>query len=223
MNRTDEYLLDAAAALAAEQEFQQFTNADIPQTEIPFVLDKRVRGIIRKHTFTRFCKENLHLPAAVCLCILVLGILIGGPLYVNAREPDYYLLTEQEAYRDNMAVRFFCKNEDIVSHQSLKPRSVSEILSAFTLVSTYTAESVYIEEYDGVRYEQTILSAGGQYILPTKDKNIRNIVIGGHSAVLVFDSGNAAIVWQDGRYSYLMEGAISSDDAMRYARIICEE
>lgn len=223
MNRTEEYLLDAAVALAVNQEFAQFTNADIPQTEIPSALDKRVRGIIRKHTFARFCRENLRVPAAVCLCIFVLGILIGGPLYVNAREPDYYLLTEQDAYRDNMAARFLCKNETAVSEKTLKPQSVSEILSAFTLISTYTAESVYIEEYDRIRYEQTLLSAGGQYILPTKDKNIRNIVIGGHSAVLVFDSGSAAIVWQDGRYSYLLEGTISSDDAMRYARTICEE
>ena len=41
-------------------------------------------------------------------------------------------------------------------------------------------------------------------------------------AVLVFDAGNAAIVWRDDDYSYMLEGNITSDDAMRYARLICE-
>jgi len=41
-------------------------------------------------------------------------------------------------------------------------------------------------------------------------------------AVLVFDVGEAAIVWRDDEYSYLLEGKITSDDAMRFARLICE-
>jgi len=41
-------------------------------------------------------------------------------------------------------------------------------------------------------------------------------------AVLVFDAGHAAIVRRDDDYSYLLEGKITSDDAMRMARLICE-
>ena len=96
------------------------------------------------------------------------------------------------------------------------------MLDGFSLVRTYSTDSVYIEEYDGVRYEQTSLHAEGQYILPAKDRTIRNIMINDYMAVLVFDAGESAIVWRDDDYSYLLEGKITSDDAMRLARMICE-
>ena len=141
---------------------------------------------------------------------------------MEATESDYYMLTDQDMYRNNISVQFVCREEESPVERALKPKSAANVLDGFALVSTYSTDSVYIEEYDGVRYEQTALHAEGQYILPTKDMNIRNIVINDYMAVLVFDEGHAAIVWRDDDYSYLLEGAISSDDAMRYARLICE-
>ena len=222
MNETEKYLLDAAIDLVVTKEFDEFTKLDAGDTELPAALDKRVRGILRRRKFAQFCMDNIRIVAAACLCILVVGIGIGVPLYVEATENDYYMQTEQDMYRNSISVQFLCKEEEAPAEKTLKPNSAAEVLADFSLVRTYSTESVYIEEYDGVRYEQTALHAEGQYILPTKDKSIRNIVINDYMAVLVFDAGEAAIVWRDDDYSYLLEGAISSDDAMRFARLICE-
>ena len=222
MNETEKYLLDAAIDLAVTKEFDEFTKLDAGDTELPAALDKRVRRILRRRKFAQFCMDNIRIVAAACLCILVVGIGIGVPLYVEATENDYYMQTEQDMYRSSISVQFLCKEEEAPAEKTLKPNSAAEVLADFSLVRTYSTESVYIEEYDGVRYEQTALHAEGQYILPTKDKSIRNIVINDYMAVLVFDVGEAAIVWRDDAYSYLLEGHISSDDAMRFARLICE-
>ena len=222
MNETEKYLLDAAIDLAVTKEFDEFTKLDAGDTELPAALDKRVRGILRRRKFAQFCMDNIRIVAAACLCILVVGIGIGVPLYVEATENDYYMQTEQDMYRNSISVQFLCKEEEAPAEKTLKPNSAAEVLADFSLVRTYSTDSVYIEEYDGVRYEQTALHAEGQYILPTKDKSIRNIVINDYMAVLVFDAGEAAIVWRDDDYSYLLEGRISSDDAMRFARLICE-
>ena len=222
MNETEKYLLDAAIDLAVTKEFDEFTKLDAGDTELPAALDKRVQGILRRKKFAQFCMDNIRVVAAACLCILVVGIGIGVPLYVEATENDYYMQTEQDMYRNSISVQFLCKEEEAPAEKTLKPNSAAEVLADFSLVRTYSTESVYIEEYDGVRYEQTALHAEGQYILPTKDKSIRNIVINDYMAVLVFDAGEAAIVWRGDDYSYLLEGRISSDDAMRFARLICE-
>ncbi len=220
MNETEKYLLYAAIDLAVTKEFDEFTKLDAGDTELPAALDKRVRSTLRRKKFTQFCMDNIRVVAAACLCILVVGIGVGIPLYVEAAENDYYMQTEQDMYRNSISVQFLCKEEEAPDEKKLKPRPASEVLEDFSLVHTYSTESVYIEEYDGVRYEQTALHAEGQYILPTKDKSIRNIVINDYMAVLVFDAGEAAIVWRDDDYSYLLEGRISSDDAMRFARLI---
>lgn len=222
MNETEKYLLDAAIDLAVTKEFDEFTKLDAGDTELPAALDKRVRGILRRRKFAQFCMDNIRIVAAACLCILVVGIGIGVPLYVEATENDYYMQTEQDMYRSSISVQFLCKEEEAPAEKTLKPNSAAEVLADFSLVRTYSTDSVYIEEYDSVRYEQTALHAEGQYILPAKDKSIRNIVINDYMAVLVFDVGEAAIVWRDDDYSYLLEGRISSDDAMRFARLICE-
>ena len=222
MNETEKYLLDAAIDLAVTKEFDEFTKLDAGDTELPADLDKRVRGILRRKKFAQFCMDNIRIVAAACLCMLVVGIGIGVPLYVEATENDYYMQTEQDMYRSSISVQFLCKEEEAPAEKTLKPNSAAEVLADFSLVRTYSTDSVYIEEYDSVRYEQTALHAEGQYILPTRDKSIRNIVINDYMAVLVFDAGEAAIVWRDDAYSYLLEGRISSDDAMRFARLICE-
>ena len=222
MNKTEKYLLDAAIDLAVTNEFDEFTKLDAGDTELPAALDKRVRGILRRKKFMQFCMDNIRVVAAACLCILVVGIGVGVPLYVEATENDYYMQTEQDMYRSSISVQFLCKEEEAPAEKTLKPNSAAEVLADFSLVRTYSTDSVYIEEYDGVRYEQTALHAEGQYILPTRDKSIRNIVINDYMAVLVFDVGEAAIVWRDDEYSYLLEGKITSDDAMRFARLICE-
>jgi len=222
MNETEKYLLDVAIDLAVTKEFDEFTKLDAGDTELPAALDKRVRGILRRKKFTQFCMDNIRVVAAACLCILVVGIGVGVPLYVEATENEYYMQTEQDMYRNSISVQFLCKEEEAPAEKTLKPNSAAEVLADFSLVRTYSTDSVYIEEYDSVRYEQTALHAEGQYILPTRDKSIRNIVINDYMAVLVFDAGEAAIVWRDDAYSYLLEGRISSDDAMRFARLICE-
>ena len=222
MNKTEKHLLDAAIDLAVEKEFEQFADMDVPEMEIPPELDKRVKNTIRRKNIMPFIRDNSRIVAAACVCLAVIGIGVGVPLYVEATESDYYMLTDQDMYRNNISVQFVCREEESPVERALKPKSAANVLDGFALVSTYTTDSVYIEEYDGVRYEQTALHAEGQYILPTKDKNIRNIVINDYMAVLVFDEGHAAIVWRDDDYSYLLEGAISSDDAMRYARMICK-
>ena len=220
MNKTEKYLLDAAIDLAVTKEFDEFTKIDAGETELPSVLDRRVRGILRKKSFLQFCRDHVRVAAAACLCLAVLGV--GVPLCVRAGEPEYYMQTEQDMYRNHLSVQFLCKEEESLAEKSLKAHSAAQVLEQFELVRTYSTDSVYIEEYDGVRYEQTSLHAEGQYILPAKDRTIRNIMINDYMAVLVFDAGEAAIVWRDDDYSYLLEGKISSDDAMRLARMICE-
>ena len=222
MNETEKYLLDAAIDLAVTTEFDEFTKLDASDTEVPAALDRRVRGILRKQKFAQLWRDHLRTAAVACLCVLIVGIGVGVPLYVEATEPDYYMQTEQDVYRDSISVQFLCKDEEVSAQKALKPNSAAEVLSDFSLVRTYSTESVYIEEYDGVRYEQTALHAEGQYILPVKDRTIRNIMINDYMAVLVFDEDEAAIVWRDDDYSYLLEGKITSDDAMRLARMICE-
>lgn len=222
MNKTEKHLLDAAIDLAVTKEFEQFADMDVPEMEIPQELDKRVKNTIHRKSIMQFIRDNSRIVAAACVCLAVIGIGVGVPLYVEATESDYYMLTDQDMYRNNISVQFVCREEESPVERALKPKSAANVLDGFALVSTYSTDSVYIEEYDGVRYEQTALHAEGQYILPTKDMNIRNIVINDYMAVLVFDEGHAAIVWRDDDYSYLLEGAISSDDAMRYARLICE-
>ena len=220
MNETEKYLLDAAIDLAVTKEFDEFTNVDAGETALPVALDRRVRSILRKNRFVRFCRENLRAAAAACLCLAVLGVAV--PLCVRAGEPDYYMQTEQDMYRDHISVQFLCREDETPAEKTLKAHSAADVLGEFALVRTYSTDSVYIEEYDGVRYEQTALHACGQYILSAADKSIRNIVINDYMAVLVFDAGEAAIVWRDDDYSYLLEGKITADDAMRYARLICE-
>ena len=222
MNNTEKHLLDAAIDLAVEKEFEQFADMDVPKIEIPAELNKRVKNTIRGRNFMQFCMDNIRVAAAVCLCLMVVGIGVGVPLYVSATGTSYYMLTDQDMYRNNISVQFVCREDETPDTKILKPKSAAEVLAGFELVRTYSTDSVYIEEYDGVRYEQTALHAGGQYIIPTKDNNIRNIVINDYLAVLVFDAGEAAIVWRDDDYSYLLEGRISSDDAMRFARLIAE-
>lgn len=222
MNKTEKYLLDAAMDLAVEKEFEQFADMDVPEIEIPPELDKRVKNTIRRRNFMQFWMDNIRVVAAACLCIMAVGIGVGVPLYVSAAETSYYMLTDQDRYRNNISVQFLCKEAETPDAKMLKPKSAAGVLEGFELVHTYSTDSVYIEEYNGVRYEQTSLHAEGQYVIPTKDKNIRNIVINDYMAVLVFDENYAAIVWRDDDYSYMLAGNIPSDDAMRFARLICE-
>ena len=162
MNETAKYLLDAAIDLAVTKEFDEFTKIDARETELPPALNKRVRGILRKKKFAQFCMDNIRVVAVACLCILVVGIGVGVPLYVEANEPSYYMQTEQDMYRNHLSVQFLCKEEEAPAEKSLKAHSASDVLEQFELVRTYSTDSVYIEEYDGVRYEQTALHAEGQ-------------------------------------------------------------
>ena len=59
-------------------------------------------------------------------------------------------------------------------------------------------------------------------MIPSKGRTVKNIVIGGRSAVLAFDAQSAAILWQDGVCSYLLTGPFSADEAMRTARSMTE-
>lgn len=221
MNETEKRLLDAAVDLAVQNEFEEFINIDTPQPELPSALDKRIRTVIRRKSFARFVRDNIRI-AAICLCVMVVGIGTGVPLYVDANTPEYHMLTDQEMYRETISVQFLRREKTSEYKKTIRPRSAAEVLDDFTLERTYSTEAVYVEEYDGVRYEQTSLHAEGQYVIPTKGKNIRNIIIGEYTAVLVFDPDHAAIVWRDDTYSYMLEGKISGDDAMRYARLILE-
>lgn len=220
MNKTENKLLDSAINLAVEKEFEQYVELDVPEIEIPIELNKRVKKTIRRRNFRQFCMDNIRVIVAACFCLFVVGIGVGVPLYASATEKDYYMLTDQNIYRNNISVQFVCKDGKISDAKTLTPKSAADVLVGFELVRTYSTNLVYIEEYDGLRYEQTALYAEGQYIIPTKNKNVRNIVINDYTAVLIFDAFEAAIVWRDADYSYMLEGMISSDDAMRYARMI---
>ena len=60
-------------------------------------------------------------------------------------------------------------------------------------------------------------------MIPSKGRTVKNIVIGGLSAVLAFDDRSAAILWQDGVCSYLLTGPFTADEAMRTARSLTGE
>lgn len=220
MNKTEKYLLDAAINLAVTNEFENFTEMNEESIEFPMVLDKRVHGILRKWRFTQFCKNNFRTVAAACFFLAVVGV--GVPLYAEAKETNCYMWTEQDRNREFISVKFLFEEDEISVGKTLKPHSASDVLENCELVRAYSTESVYIEEYDGIWYEQTTLHSEGRYVLSTKDKTVRNIRMNDYMAVLVFDASEAAIVWRDDKYSYLLKGAISSDDAMRYVRLICE-
>ena len=148
MNKTEKYLLDAAIDLAVEKEFEQFADMDVPQIEIPPELDKRIRGTIRRRNLMQFCMDNIRAVAAACLCLMVVGIGVGVPLYVSATEANYYMLTDQDIYRNDISVQFLCKEDETPDTKTLKTKSAAEVLAGFELVSTYSTDSVYIEEYD---------------------------------------------------------------------------
>ncbi|MHB1154640.1 MAG: DUF4367 domain-containing protein [Eubacteriales bacterium] len=78
-----------------------------------------------------------------------------------------------------------------------------------------------MEEYiDEIRFEQTSLSADGRTVIDIKNATVKNIVIGGYPAVLVFGGDATVIFWRDENNSYMLSGPLSSDDAMRIAREI---
>jgi len=63
----------------------------------------------------------------------------------------FFMQTEQDMYRSSISVQFLCEEEETPAEKALKPNSASEVLADFSLVRTYSTDSVYIEEYDGVR------------------------------------------------------------------------
>ena len=127
----------------------------------------------------------------VLIGVMILGIFVGCEVTPKQVEEHTFPDAEYAVNAADMTVVgdkiYYIREEKVYEISSdedetpdtktLKPKSAAEVLAGFALVSTYSTDSVYIEEYDSVRYEQTALQAEGQYILPTKDKNIRNIVI----------------------------------------------
>ena len=215
-------LLDGVLRLAFEEE-DVFAGEEMP---VPSALESRMRRRIRIHSAVSALRCHARGIAAVFVCVLALGIVLALSGRASADVPlhSWTLTSETDVYGQNLMVSFVTEKESVPANEKIVPRSVSEVLGDAEKTGSYRTDAAYLEEYaGGVRYEQCLLSAGGVTVIPVRGRTVKNIVIGGRAAVLAFDADSAAILWQDGRCSYLLTGPFTADDAMRTAREMAED
>ncbi len=229
---TGEKLLEGVLKLAFEEEAADDAAAQAAKeaaVSVPAALGRRVRRRIRLHTSAELLRKHARGIAAVFVLALAVWIAVAVSGGVSADGPEYVLTSETDAYGQNLMVSFVTEGPEKTGTKTVVPLSASSALalpdgsggSAPARTASYRTDAAYLEEYEnGIRYEQCLLSAGGVTVIPVRDRTVKNIVIGGRSAVLIFDAQSAAILWQDGVCSYLLTGPFSADDAMRMARTL---
>ena len=227
----EEKLLDSVLRIAFEEEAAEAETAGTEaerEIEIPAALDRRVRRRIRLRAATDFVREHARPIAAVFVLALAVGILLAVSNGVQANGAAYVMTSETDAYGQNLMISFVTEDPEPKTgrKETLVPLSAASALGSPPpeRTASYRTDAAYLEEYvSGIRYEQCLLSAGGVTVIPVKDRTVKNIVIGGRSAVLVFNAQSAAILWQDGVCSYLLTGPFTADEAMRMARRLTGE
>ncbi len=216
-----EKLLDNVLKLAFEEEAETASDGEEEKAVLPASLDRRIRRRIRLHTAAELLRKHARGIAAVFVLALAVWIALAVSNGVSAEGPEYVLTSETDVYGQNLMVSFVSEKGTDQRKMTVVPVPAASVLGepAPERTASYRTDAAYLEEYEGgIRYEQCLLSAGGVTVIPVKDRTVKNIVIGGRSAVLVFDAQSAAILWQDGVCSYLLTGPFTADEAMRMAR-----
>ncbi len=219
--KTADKLLDNVLKLAFEEEAETVPDGEEENVVLPASLDRRIRRRIRLHTAAELLRKHARGIAAVFVFALAVGIALAVSNGVSAEGAEYVLTSETDVYGQNLMVSFVSEKETDQRKTTVVPVSAASVLGepAPERTSSYRTDAAYLEEYEnGIRYEQCLLSAGGVTVIPVKNRTVKNIVIGGRSAVLVFDAQSAAILWQDGTCSHLLTGPFTADEAMRMAR-----
>ena len=224
-NREDR-LLDRVFELAFEEEAAEVPPEEEKMTVVPPALDRRIRRKIRFHAAQDLVKSHVRGIAAAFVCVLALGIVLAVSMRASADAPMWTMTSETDAYGQTLLVSFVTKAELPPDSGKIEPRSLASALAEPVpeRTASYRTDAAYLEEYEGgIRYEQCLLSESGVTVIPSKGRTVKNIVIGGLSAVLAFDDRSAAILWQDGVCSYLLTGPFTADEAMRTARSLTGE
>ena len=226
--RQDE-LLDRVLGLAFEEEAaerQQEASEDTEKTVIPPALDRRVRRRIRLWSAMELLKAHARGITAAFVCVLALSVALAVSLRATADTPVWTMTSEPDAWGQTLLVSFVTASDHVPDPGKIAPKSLSDALGEPVpeRTASYRTDAAYLEEYaGGIRYEQCLLAESGVTVIPSKGRTIKNIAIGGRPAILVFDAGSAAILWQDGVCSYLLTGPFTTDAAMRTARAMTGE
>ena len=220
-NQIASTLFDAVLKLALEPEEEEVPHGgDAP---VPPALERRIRRRLRLRALRDAVRRHAKTAAAVFVCVLGVVAVFVLSQRAAADVPVWTLTSETDAYGQNLMISF--ETDKVPAKEGkIAPLSAAEFLGGLEKTASYRTEAAYLEEYAlGVRYEQCLLTAGGVTVIPVSGRTVKNIVIGGRSAVLVFDRESAAILWQDGVCSYLLTGPFTADDAMKTARLMTEK
>lgn len=218
----NERLLEGAIKLAFETDYDCFIS-DTGESDVPSALDKRIKKQITAQKRRRFALKYSRLTAvflAFVMCVSV-AVWLSGTIIADA--PVYSMVTETEL---NSLYIWFVRKDDITQITAetsvLIPVIAADTLDGYIMTASYTTKFAHIEEYDNgkIRFEQTILNADGKTVIEIKNTTVKNIIIGGYPAILVFGDDITTIFWRDEYNSYMLTGTLSSDDAMRFAREI---
>lgn len=211
----DDKLKNFAIKSAFEADFDAYTEAG-GEADVADTLDRKIKRRISreraKPVLRRFTKI-----AAACA---VLCVLTGGAAWlsydISADAPVYSMASETDG--GSLYIWFVCRDENTAT-PAITPKTAQNALSGCDLTDSFATDYVYIEYYgDNLVYEQSVLYAEGKTVIETGGRTVKNIVIGGYPAILVFDESGSEIFWRDDAYSYRLAGGISSDDAMKTAR-----
>ncbi|MBR4205674.1 MAG: hypothetical protein IKQ92_09375 [Clostridia bacterium] len=220
-NQIASTLFDAVLKLALEPEEEEVSHGgDAP---VPPALERRIRRRLRLCALRDAVRRHAKTAAAVLVCVLGVAAAFVLSQRAAADVPVWTLTSETDAYGQNLMISFETDRTP-AKEGIITPLSAAAFLDGRERTASYRTEAAYLEEYAlGVRYEQCLLTAGGVTVIPVSGRTVKNIVIGGRSAVLVFDRESAAILWQDGICSYLLTGPFTADDAMKTARLMTEK
>ncbi len=218
-------LLDGAIKLAFEADLDCFT-AGTGESDVSPALERRIKKQIASQKLHRVKLIYSRLAAACLATVMCVSAAIWYANTAYAENPIYSMVTETEW--NSLYIWFVCRDDgERATAEALDfiPLTAAGALIQYNLTTLYATDSANIEEYNNgkIRFEQTALSAGGRTVIDIKGATVKNIVIGGYPAVLVFGEDEAVLFWRDDNNSYMLSGEISGDDAMKAAREIIKD
>lgn len=215
-------LLESAIKLAFEADYDSFIGGK-GESDVTPALDRRALKLLAAQKRRRIAMKFSRLTAACLALVMCVSVTVWFMGKANADAPVYSMVTGTEW--NSLYIWFVCRDgseQAAAKASALIPVTAEGALAGYTMTGTYTTKFAHIEEYDSgkIRFEQTALVACGKTVIDIKDATVKNIVIEGYPAILVFGDDITAIFWRDENNSYMLSGTLSSDDAMRIAREI---
>ncbi|MDD4773980.1 MAG: DUF4367 domain-containing protein [Eubacteriales bacterium] len=218
----NEKLLEGAIKIAFEADYDCFIGS-AGETDVPPALDRRIKKQITAQKRRRFALKYSRLTAVFLVFVMCAGAAVWFSGTITADAPVYSMVTETQL---NSLYIWFVRKDDKTQTPAesfmLKHATAAGALDEYIMTASYTTKFAHIEEYDNgkIRFEQTALNTGGITVIETGNTTVKNIIIGGYPAILVFGDDITTIFWRDEYNSYMLTGTMSSDDAMRSAREI---